>query len=299
MTVSLRLRGVYVPLVTPFGPDGKVALDSVERLAHECLDAGAAGLVALGTTGEPATLDAAEKEAVIDTCAAVCRERGAALIVGAGSNSTADSVRALRALGQRPAVVASLSVVPYYTRPSEQGILEHFRTLAAESPVPVIVYNIPYRTGRAVSAEGLLALAATPNIAGVKHAVGGIDQDTLDLLAAAPDGFAVLCGDDAYLYPMLCLGGTGGILAAAHVCTERFVRMVEAVLSGDLAAGRTLARRLQPLVTALFAEPNPAVTKGVLHAQGRIPSPSLRAPMTPASPAAVDRALAAIDQIGP
>jgi 4-hydroxy-tetrahydrodipicolinate synthase len=234
MTASLRLRGVYVPLVTPFGPDGKVALDSVERLAHECLDAGAAGLVALGTTGEPATLDAAEKEAVIDTCAAVCRERGAALIVGAGSNSTADSVRALRALGQRPAVVASLSVVPYYTRPSEQGILEHFRTLAAESPVPVIVYNIPYRTGRAVSAEGLLALAATPNIAGVKHAVG-----------------------------------------------------------------RTLARRLQPLVTALFAEPNPAVTKGVLHAQGRIPSPSLRAPMTPASPTAVDRALAAIDQIGP
>jgi 4-hydroxy-tetrahydrodipicolinate synthase len=286
MTASLRLRGVYVPLVTPFGPDGKVALDSVERLAHECLDAGAAGLVALGTTGEPATLDAAEKEAVIDTCAAVCRERGAALIVGAGSNSTADSVRALRALGQRPAVVASLSVVPYYTRPSEQGILEHFRTLAAESPVPVIVYNIPYRTGRAVSAEGLLALAATPNIAGVKHAVGGIDQDTLDLLAAAPDGFAVLCGDDAYL-------------AAAHICTERFVRMVEAVLSGDLAAGRTLARRLQPLVTALFAEPNPAVTKGVLHAQGRIPSPSLRAPMTPASPTAVDRALATIDQIGP
>jgi 4-hydroxy-tetrahydrodipicolinate synthase len=143
--MSTEFAGVYVPLVTPFSTDGRLAGEALERLAHAFLDAGAAGLVALGTTGEPATLIADERRAVVDICARVCRERSATLIVGAGTNDTRGSVQALQELGTWPEVGAALTVVPYYTRPSEAGVIAHFTELAAQSPVPLIVYNIPYR----------------------------------------------------------------------------------------------------------------------------------------------------------
>src|SRR5436190_4452810 len=148
------LRGVYVPLVTPFGSDGLVSLDAVERLCHEYLDAGVAGIVALGTTGESAALDPSERRAVVDVCASVCAERTAQLVVGVGTNNTAKSVAMAIALRDTPAVVAALVVVPYYVRPSEAGVVEHFKAVAAASPVPVVVYNIPARTGRNVGAAG-------------------------------------------------------------------------------------------------------------------------------------------------
>ena len=175
------LRGLFIPLITPFTADGELAADALERLAHAVLDAGAAGLVALGTTGEPATLSTVERDAVLDICAGVCRDRGAILIAGAGSNDTASTVRALRDLAAWPEVSAALTVVPYYTRPTEDGVIAHFTRLAADSPVPVLVYNIPYRTGMYLSGQALRELVRIPGIAGIKHAVGGIDQDTLTL----------------------------------------------------------------------------------------------------------------------
>ena len=296
MASQLVLRGVYVAVVTPFGRDDELALDALEGLVHGYLDAGAAGIVALGTTGESAALEKEEKQAVIDVCAKACAERSAQLIVGAGTNNTAASVAAVEGLRGTPALVAALSVVPYYVRPSEAGIVEHFKAVAAASPVPLVVYNIPYRTGRALGSASLLELANTPNIAGVKQAVGSIDLDTLEVLAGAPPGFTVLGGDDAYLFPTVLMGGAGTVAASANVATERFVAMIECGLAGKLEEGRATSEALLPLVKRLFAEPNPAVIKGVLHALGKIPSPSLRLPMTPASTAAVDAALAALEK---
>lgn len=299
MTSDITLRGVYVAAITPFEADGSVARPALEGLVQGYLDAGAAGIVALGTTAEAATLEAAEKQAVIDLCARACAERGAQLIVGAGTNATAASVAAVEALAGTPALAAVLSVVPYYVRPSEGGIVEHFQAMAAASPVPLVVYNIPYRTGRALGAASILALANTPNIAGLKQAVGAIDLDTLEVLAGAPDGFSVLGGDDAYLFPTVLMGGQGTIAASANILTERFVAMIECGLAGKLDEGRSLAEALLPLVKRLFAEPNPAVIKGVLHALGAIPTPALRLPMTAASPAATAAALAALADVRP
>lgn len=298
MASSVSLRGVYVAVVTPFEADGGVALGALEGLCHGFLEAGAAGIVALGTTGESAALENEEKRAVIDVCAKACAERSAQLIVGAGTNNTAASVAAVKALAGTAALTAALSVVPYYVRPSEAGIVEHFRVLSAASPVPLVVYNIPYRTGRALGAASLLTLAGLPNIAGVKQAVGSIDLDTLELLAGAPrDGFGVLGGDDAYLFPTVLMGGAGTIAASANLATERFVAMIECGLAGKLEEGRAQSEMLLPLVKRLFAEPNPAVIKGVLHATGRIPTADLRLPMTAASPAAVDAACTALENL--
>ena len=146
----MSLTGLFVPLVTPFTPTDELASDALESLAHAVLDGGATGIVALGTTGEPATLTAAERRRVVDISADVCAQRGAQLIVGAGSNATAASADLLADLDPRAA--AALTVVPYYTRPSEDGVVEHFRRLAAASPVPLIVYNVPYRTGTSLGA---------------------------------------------------------------------------------------------------------------------------------------------------
>lgn len=181
--------------------------------------------------------------------------------------------------------------MPYYTRPSQEGIIAHFTRLAAASPVPLIVYNVPYRTGVCLSAPTLRALARVPGIIGVKHAAGGIDADTVTFMADLPEGFAVLGGDDAFVSPLLALGAAGGILAAAHLRTQAFAALIAAWRAGDVTRARELGNRLVPLATALYAEPNPAVIKGVLHAQGRIPSPAVRLPLLPATDGAVHAAL--------
>src|ERR1700730_7462765 len=180
MTATARLRGVHLPLITPFDASGCVAVDAIERLVHEYLEAGSAGIVALGTTGEASALDAGEKRAVIDACARVCAERDAQLVVGAATNNTAATIAAVDGLRGTPALVGALVVVPYYVRPSEAGIVAHFEAVAAASPVPLVVYNIPQRTGQALGVEGLLRLAGTPNVAGLKQSTP-LDGDTLRL----------------------------------------------------------------------------------------------------------------------
>jgi 4-hydroxy-tetrahydrodipicolinate synthase len=285
------LAGLYVPLITPLRSSGELAVDALEALAHSVIDAGAAGLVALGTTAEAATLSAGERRAVLDTCARVCRERSATLVAGAGSNDTHASAQALRDLAAWPEVSAALTVVPYFTRPSEEGVIAHFTRLAAESPRPLIVYNVPGRTGQVVGWRALRKLAGLAGIIGVKHAVGGIDEDTVKLMADLPDGFAVLGGDDVFASPILALGAAGTILASAHLCTGHFAEMVHSWRAGEPARARMLGHRLAGLSAALFAEPNPTVIKAALHAQGRIPSPAVRLPLLAASPAAADAAL--------
>jgi 4-hydroxy-tetrahydrodipicolinate synthase len=288
------LQGVYVPLVTPFAANGTVALDAVERLCHEYLEAGCSGIVALGTTGESSSLEPEEQVAVIARCASVCEESGAQLIVGAGTNNTQKTVAAVDSLREVPALAATLIVVPYYVRPSEAGIVEHFKAVAAASPVPVVIYNIPARTGRNLGPAGMLELARTANITGVKQAQAALDAETLEILARAPRSFSVLGGEDTLLFPLTLMGGAGTISAAAHVCTARFVAMIECGLAGKVEDGRAHAEVLLPVVQAMFAEPNPSVFKGVLCDQGKIPTPDVRLPLVNASRPAVERALEAI-----
>lgn len=290
--MTLTLAGLFVPLITPFGADGELAQDVLEKLAHTVLDDGATGIVALGTTAESATLTPAERRTVLDVCARVSRERGTPLIAGAGSNDTAASGWALRELTAWPEIEAVLTIVPYFTRPSEDGVVAHFTQLASVSPLPLIVYNVPYRTGRSIGPDTLRRLAALPEIIGLKHAVGGIDADTVEFMADPPEGLAVLAGDDVFASPLLALGAAGAILASAHLETRLYADLVNAWRAGDGIGGRALGHRTAPLSAALFAEPNPSVIKAVLHAQGRIPTPVVRMPLLTANPASTNAALA-------
>lgn len=285
-----ELTGLFVPLITPFAANGDLAEAALDRLAHRVLDEGAAGIVALGTTAEHATLTDAERARVLQICAGVCREHGAALIAAAGGNDTGRSAAALAALSSYPEVRAALTVVPYYNRPGEAGVLEHFTTLARRGPVPLVIYNIPYRTGQQLTWPTIRRLAGLPGVAGIKHATGSVDQDTVLMMAGRPDGFAVLAGDDVYASPLLALGADGAILASAHVCTAEFSRLVALWRNGQAADARQLGHRLAALSAALFAEPNPAVIKAVLHRRGEIGSPAVRLPLLPAAAATADAA---------
>ena len=281
----MRIEGLYVPLVTPFAEDGEVDLDALERLAGEILSEGAGGLVALGSTGEPLALRQAEARAIVDVCARVCAEYRAPLIVGAGTADTRTTIERHEALADVPGDIAALTVVPYYVRPSEAAVVRHFEAVAERSPVPVLLYNVPPRTGVGVGADALLELAALDGIVGMKQSVGAVDVDTVRVLTEGPDEFAVLCGDDAFILPLLALGAAGAIAASAHFQTGRFARLIRDQSPADAAA-------LLPLVLALFAEPNPAVIKALLHREGRIATPDVRMPLANASAATLDAVMA-------
>jgi 4-hydroxy-tetrahydrodipicolinate synthase len=289
----MDLTGVFIPLITPFDANGEVATDALTRLAHELLDDGASGLVALGTTGEPDSLSTGERSVVVDTLARVCGARDAQLIVGA------PNLRAVRALKNRPAVTAALAVVPPYVRPGEEGVVEHFRALAQASPVPLVIYHIPYRTAQELSPATLLRIAELPNVAGMKLSAGRIDAATVEFMTQRPAGFSVLCGDDAILSPLLALGADGGILASAHLATAGFVLLAKAWRADDVGAARRMAAPLAALSAAVFAEPNPTVLKGALHASGRIPTPTVRLPLLPAANESVHFAMERLAEVAP
>ncbi|MFC3993895.1 dihydrodipicolinate synthase family protein [Actinoplanes siamensis] len=267
----MELTGVLVPMITPFDESGAVAYPVLERLALEILEAGADGLVALGTTGEPGALSQPERHGVLDVLAKVCAARGVPLIAGE----------------QFPRAAATLSLVPPFVRPGPEGVVAHFTALAEASPVPLVVYHVPARTGQPLDAATLRRIGGLDRVAGVKYATGALDADVIALLAGPPPGFRILAGDDVFLSPLLALGAAGGILASAHIATDRFAALFRAWRDGDVGTARKLGHGLARLSAALFAEPNPAVVKAVLHAQGRIPTPSVRPPLLPASPQAL------------
>jgi 4-hydroxy-tetrahydrodipicolinate synthase len=289
------LRGLWVPVITPFTDADEVDVDALDRLADRLLADGATGLVALGTTGEPATLAAAERHRVVEVCAAACARHGRPLMIGCGTNSTRTTLDEVADWNRRvPQAAALLVTVPYYTRPSEAGIVEHLRRVARAAACPVVVYNIPYRTGRCLGADALLALAHTDNVVGVKQAVGALDRDTLAVLAGRPDGFHVFAGDDAFIAPITLIGGAGAIAAAAHLATDRFEALVRAALAGDARTAAAVAAELLPLIDAGGAEPPPALWKAALAGLGEIAGGDVRPPMTPATAAGRQALLAAV-----
>ncbi|MFF3948934.1 dihydrodipicolinate synthase family protein [Streptomyces sp. NPDC001902] len=275
--------GIHVPLITPFDEAGRLDAGALERLAHEVADGGVAGLVALGTTAEAAMLDEAEKAVVRETVGRVCRERGLRYTVGAGGTDTRRAAAELAGLDADAALVS----VPSYVRPSQEGVVAHFEALARVSAVPLVVYNIPYRTGLPLTADTVRRVAAIDGVAGFKHAVGGIDHDTVLLVGEVP----LYAGDDVFAPALLALGARGAIAASAHLATERWV---EEARFHDAERGHALAR----LAAACFAEPNPTVIKAVLHAQGRIPTPDVRLPLLPAGRPSLETALRALAASG-
>ena len=277
----MRLSGVWLPIITPF-KDGEVDYAGYEHLVDHYVRAGVSGVIPLGTPGESPTIDEAETEALVERTVATVAGR-VPILIGVGGNDTRKVVKAVKRL-QKHAVQGILSVCPYYNRPSQDGMREHFTRVAEATDRPILIYNIPYRTGVNLANETLLALAAIPNIAGVKDSSGNITQ-SLDLLRQRPAGFAVLTGEDAFFYTMLAHGGDGGILASAHVETATFLSVYERVVANDHQGALKAWSRLEPMVPLLFKEPNPVPIKHCLWRQGLIASAECRLPLTRVSDA--------------
>ena len=284
-----KITGLWLPIVTPF-KDGAVDFKSYERLIDHYLALGIDGLFPLGTTGESPTLDEAEIDELVERTVATVAGR-VPVFVGVGGNATAKVEKALRRL-ERHAFDGIVSVCPYYNRPSQDGLIAHFRAIAQATDRKVVIYNIPYRTAVNLSNDSLIELAEVKNIVGVKDSSGSIAQ-SLELLARkpvnVPGGFSVLTGEDALYFTMMANGGEGGILAASHVMTERFIEVGRRFAANDLAGARAAWAPLAPVVPLLFAEANPMPIKHLLWQQGLIASPECRLPLTRISDALMSR----------
>ena len=270
------ISGVWVPLVTPF-KDGQVDLASYRRLIEHYLARGVAGLFPIGTTGEAPTLDDDEADAVVEATIETVAGR-VPVFVGIGGNATRKVIKAIDRLS-RFAFPGIVSVCPYYNRPTQGGLLQHFADLADATDRQILIYNVPYRTSVNLANDTLLRLAERRNIVGVKDSSGSIAQ-SLELLARKPTGFAVLTGEDALYFTMMCNGADGGILAAAHLATERFVAIACLITANDHVAARAVWSSLQGFVPKLFQEANPMPIKHCLWRQGLIASPECRLPLS-------------------
>jgi 4-hydroxy-tetrahydrodipicolinate synthase len=279
---STIFSGVWIPLVTPLR-EGRVDHDALAALVKRLAGAGVSGFVVCATTGEAPLLSDDERVAVLGTVKA---NTSLPLIMGA-SGTTADEVLRRIDAAARHAPAAFMVTAPPYLRPSQDALRTFFTTIADASPAPLVVYDIPARTGVRIELDTLLALAAHPRIVALKDCGGRVDQ-TEALIA---DGrLQVLCGNDNEWFSTRCLGGAGAIAASAHIRTELFVAFDAALARGDLAAGRAFWRALKPLTVGLFEEPSPGPLKAVLATQGECAN-ELRAPMTAASAALQERLL--------
>jgi 4-hydroxy-tetrahydrodipicolinate synthase len=276
----MKFEGVYTALVTPFTADGSVDWKALRRLVDFQVEAGVAGLVPVGTTGESPTLEGGECREVIRVVVEQARGR-VPVIAGAGSNCTAEAVHYAKD-AKEVGAQATLQVTPYYNKPTPDGLLQHFRAVADAVDLPLVVYNIPGRTGKNIENPVMLELAKHPRIRAVKEASGDINQ-VMDLIAAKPPDFAVLSGDDNLVYPIVTLGGTGVISVASNLVPDRMTAFVGALLKGDLASARRMHYELLPLFRAIFVETNPVPIKAALAMKGMI-AETYRLPMCPLAP---------------
>lgn len=268
-------QGIWLALVTPFRND-EIDRPALKRLMAHYRGSGISGLAVCGSTGEAAALDEAEQLAVLDI---VLEEAGGLpVVMGLAGNNQRRVLAQLDAYNQRP-LAGVLAPAPHYIRPSQAGLQGYFQTIADASAAPVVLYDIPYRTGVALTAETLLRLAGHGNIQAIKDC-GGNAQTTRALIE---DGrLAVLAGEDHQIFATLCLGGQGAITAAAHIRPDLYVALHRAITERRLDTARRLAHALAPMIQLLFAEPNPGPIKALLARQGLLID-ELRTPMTPAS----------------
>jgi 4-hydroxy-tetrahydrodipicolinate synthase len=281
MPPSRMFRGAFTALVTPFTAAGAIDQDAFRSLVRRQIDSGIHGLVACGTTGETPTLSHEEDEWVIATTLEVASERPSRarvrVIAGTGSNSTATAINSTRraaALG----VDAALVVAPYYNKPDQRMLESHFRAVADEGGLPIIVYNVPGRTGVNVEAATLLRLAEHPRIVAVKEASGNMDQ-IATILCDRPADFSVLAGDDTWTMPMLALGGDGVICTCSNEIPGEMAELCDAAFAGDWEQARLIHERWLPLMKANFVGgPNPVPVKAAMSMMG-LCSDTLRMPL--------------------
>ncbi|MBN2169359.1 MAG: 4-hydroxy-tetrahydrodipicolinate synthase [Actinobacteria bacterium] len=277
---DVPFEGIYVPNITPFKND-EVDEASLRNLIDYLIDGGATGLVPCGTTGESATLTHEEHIQVIDTVVDQARGR-VPVVAGIGTNDTRETIRLLED-AEKIELSGYLIVCPYYNRPSQEGIVEHFRTVSENTERPIIVYNIPVRTGRNIEVSTVVELSGIPNIVGIKDASGDINQ-TMSIISRT-NSFTILSGEDHLLFSICCLGGHGGVMASAHVLPNEFLSLYQAVKNGQINEARTIHYHLLPLIRTMFREPNPAPAKSAMQLLGVIDSDELRLPLLSISPA--------------
>lgn len=255
--------GIWVPLITPFTPNGQIDFDTLRDLVAELRDAEIAGLVVFGTTGEPTTLSDEEKQRVL---ACVLAECGSMRIVVGASGITADDVCDQLVAYESVPSACALVTPPYYVRPSQQAIVEFFRDVASRTTRSIIVYDVPYRTGVHMDLDTLQAIARLPSVVAIKDC-GGDARKSQALIADRR--LAVLSGEDHLIFTTVVQGGAGAIAASAHLHPRLFVAMYRALTEGRLEDARVIHHALAPMVQALFSEPNPAPLKAVLAMRGR------------------------------
>ncbi len=282
------LQGIWLPLITPFR-DGALDEPSLRRLIKNFASQPIEGLILAATTGEGMTLDDQEVERLVAIAAAERAEIGRAfpLFLGLSGSDTRKGVKALRATSAWP-IDGYLIACPYYSRPAQEGLFQHFSALADATDRPILIYNIPYRTGVNMTNDTMMRLAERPNIVGVKDCSADAVQ-SFDLIRARPADFAVLTGEDALFHTALTQGADGGILASAHTAPQAFAAILGKFREGDHAGALAGWRILVDLPRLLFTEPSPAPIKHWLWRTGLIDSPELRLPMTPVSPALAAR----------
>ncbi|MCU0950597.1 MAG: 4-hydroxy-tetrahydrodipicolinate synthase [Burkholderiaceae bacterium] len=288
------ITGSLVAVVTPMHGDGSLDLDAYRRLIDWHIAEGTHGIVAVGTTGESPTVTPEEHCELIKVAVETARGR-VPVIAGTGGNSTAEAIE-LTHFAKKVGASATLQVVPYYNKPTQEGLYQHFRKVAETCGLPVILYNVPGRTVADLANDTTLRLAQVPGIVGLKDATGDMAR-AADLLRRAPKDFAVYSGNDDSALSLMLLGGHGVISVVANVAPKPFSQMCTAALAGDLATARRLNNQLLPLAFKLFAEPNPIPTKWALATMGRIES-GIRLPLVPLSAAAQPVVEAALKEAG-
>ena len=289
-----NFTGVGTALITPFTAGGALDESAVARLARRQLDAGVHFLVPCGTTGESPTLTDAERRRVVEIVAKESAGR-ALVLAGAGGYDTRDVAHAAREM-QKAGANGILSVTPYYNRPTPEGLYQHYRAIAESTMLPIIVYNVPGRTGCNVDPATLVRLATIPNVVGVKEASGNMTQ-MAEICRALPESFLVLSGDDALTLPLMSIGGRGIISVASNEVPAEMVQVVEAAERGDFTAARRWHDKLLPIMQVNFVESSPGPVKFAMAAMG-LCEERYRLPMVPPRPASREKILGVLRDLG-
>ena len=272
----MQLTGVWLPIITPFKND-TIDFKSYKILIDHYSNKGISGIIPLGTTGEIPTLTDEEFEEMIEKTVEYNRGR-LPIYAGVGGNYTAKVIKKLK-IAQKYNIQGILSVCPYYNRPNQEGIYNHFKSISEETDLNIIIYNIPYRTGVNIENETIYKLAEFKNIVGLKDSCGDIKQ-TMELLMNPPKEFSILTGEDLLFYLTLTMGGHGGILASSHLKTDLFVDVYNKINENDQKAAFDVWKQLYNFIPLLFKEPNPAPIKYCLKEKGLITSSEVRLPLT-------------------
>ena len=288
------IKGSIVAIVTPMHADGSLDFEGLNRLIDWHIAEGTDSIVIAGTTGESATVSVEEHCALIKATVAHAKGR-IPIIAGAGANSTAEAIKLTR-YAKEAGADATLQVVPYYNRPTQEGMYQHFKAIAEAVDLPVILYNVPGRTVADMSNETILRLAKIPNIVGIKDATGNIGRG-YDLLRLAPKSFAVYSGDDPTAMALMLGGGAGNISVTANVAPRLMADMCKAALEGNIAKAVELNNKMFPLHQKLFVEPNPVPVKWALAEMGKMPG-GIRLPLVPLAADCHDAVRSALREAG-